>query len=81
MEEVRLDELAQRLENFLKAVEEGRSFIITRDGRPVAQLVSLGNARVLTPEQRAARKRARERMRRGFDLGGGKFVRDDLYVR
>jgi hypothetical protein len=37
--------------------------------------------RVLTPEQQAARERALERMRKGFDLGEAKFNRDELYER
>jgi hypothetical protein len=35
----------------------------------------------LTPEQQAARQRAPARMRKGWDLGGYKFNRDELYER
>jgi prevent-host-death family protein len=85
--EISLDEARAHLVELVQAVEQGRSFIITRDGRPLARLVPAENApvftpqRVLTPEQKAARERARERMRKGFDLGGAKFNRDELYER
>ena len=37
--------------------------------------------RLLTPEQQAARQRARARMERGIDMGGARFSRDELYER
>ena len=56
--------------------------MITRRGKPVAQLVpSEPGKRVLTPEQQAARARALERMRRAIDMGGALFNRDELYER
>jgi prevent-host-death family protein len=85
--EVSLDEAQVRLEELVQAVEQGRSFVITRDGKPIARLAPAENAslytprRVLTPEQEAARERARECMRKGLDLGGAKFSRDELYER
>ena len=35
--------------------------------------------RQLTPEQEAAHARTMQRLRKGWDLGGGKFNRDELY--
>ena len=43
--------------------------------------VERGERRFLTPAQRAARRRALERMRRGWDLGGETFDRDPLHER
>jgi prevent-host-death family protein len=85
--EISLDEAQERLEDLVQAVEQGGSFVIMRDGKPIARLVSAESApmfapgRVLTPEQEAARERARECMRKGLDLGGAKFNRDELYER
>jgi prevent-host-death family protein len=78
--EVALREANQQFARYVRAVEAGQSFVITRRGRPVARLVPVEpGRRVLTPEQQAARARALERMRRGWDLGGYKFRRDELY--
>ena len=82
--EVALREANQRFAEYVRAVEAGESFVITRRGRPVARLVPVAaGKRVLTPEQQAARARARERMQRGIDLGapGQRFDRDALHER
>jgi prevent-host-death family protein len=78
--EVALREANQQFARYVRAVEAGESFVITRRGKPVARLVPVEpGKRVLTPEQQAARARALERMREGWDLGGYKFNRDELY--
>ena len=80
--EIALREANQQFARYVRAVESGESFVITRRGKPVARLVPVESGkRVLTPEQEAARERARERMRKGWDLGGYKFSRDELYER
>ena len=72
----------QHFAQYARAVERGEAFVITRRGRPVARLVpNEAGKRVLTPEQQAARARALGRMLKGWDLGGLKFNRDDLYER
>lgn len=53
----------------IREVEAGEEITITRRGRPVARLVPVRHKRVLTPEQEAARARARARMEEGWDLG------------
>jgi len=54
--------------------------VITRRGKPVARLVPVEpGRRVLTPEQQEIRQQVLERMRQGWDLGGYKFSRDELY--
>ena len=61
--EVALREANQRFAEYVRAVEAGESFVITRRGRPVARLVPISEGkRALTPEQQAARARALERM-------------------
>jgi prevent-host-death family protein len=80
--EIALRDANQQFAKCVRAVEAGESFVITRRGKPVARLVPVETGkRVLTPEQQAARERARERMQRGWDLGGVKFNRDELYER
>lgn len=82
--EVALRDANQRFAQYVRAVEAGESFVITRRGKAVARLVPIEpGRRALTPEQQAARARALERMRRGIDLGEARepFDRDSLYER
>ena len=69
--EVALRDANQQFARYVRAVEAGESFVITRRGKPVARLVPVEpGRRVLTPEQQAsARHELLERMRRGIDLG------------
>ena len=79
--EIALREANQQFARYVRAVEAGESFVITRRGKPVARLVPIEpGKRVLNPEQHAARQRALERMRRGIDMGGARFKRE-LYER
>ena len=52
-----------------------------RRGQAVARLVPVSAERQLSPEQQAALERTRERMRRGWDLGGRMPSRDELHER
>ena len=80
--EIALRDANQQFAKYVRAVEGGESYVITRRGKPVAQLVPIEpGKRVLTPEQQAARARALERMRRAIDMGGALFNRDELYER
>jgi prevent-host-death family protein len=82
--EVALREANQQFARYVRAVEAGESFVITRRGKPVARLVPVEpGRRVLTPEQQEIRQRLLERMRRGIDLGErtGPFDRDALHER
>ncbi len=71
----------------LKAVEDGREFVVTRHGRPVARIMPLaapsghGGVRRLTPMQEHALSRSMKRLRQGWNLGGGKLDRASLYER
>jgi prevent-host-death family protein len=74
-------EANQHFSRILRDVEAGAEVVVTRRGQPVARIVpepSSGERR-LTAEQEAAHARSMERLRRGWDLGGGKFSRDELY--
>jgi prevent-host-death family protein len=78
---VSLRDANQHLSRYVTAVEQGQEFVITRRGRPVAKLVPVEARRELSEEQRAALERIRERMRAGYDLGGERIKRDDIYDR
>jgi prevent-host-death family protein len=74
-------EANQQFSRILRAVEAGAEILVTRRGQPVARIVPAQRPRErqLTPEQEAAHARSMERLRKGWDLGGGKFNRDELY--
>jgi prevent-host-death family protein len=71
----------QQFSRILRDVEAGAEILVTRRGKPVARIVPAqpSGERRLTPEQEAAHARSMERLRRGWDLDGGKFDRDELY--
>jgi len=64
-----LREANQAFSRCIREVEAGEEFVITRKGQAVARIVPVRQKRVLTPEQQAARARARVRMEQGWDLG------------
>jgi prevent-host-death family protein len=74
-------EANQQFSRILRDVEAGTEILVTRRGRPVARIVPAqpSGERRLTPEQEAALERTRQRLEKGWDLGGGKFNRDELY--
>jgi prevent-host-death family protein len=74
-------EANQQFSRILRDVEAGVEVLVTRRGRPVAQIVpaQAAGGRQLTPEQEAAHARTMARLSKGWDLGGGKFNRDELY--
>jgi prevent-host-death family protein len=82
---IALHEANDAFPRIIREVEAGEEFTITRDGEPVARLVPvrplpIQGERVLTPEQQAARARAR--MEQGWDLGiDHPLDRDSLHER
>jgi prevent-host-death family protein len=74
-------EANQQFSRILRDVEAGAEVVVTRRGRPVARIVpaQAPGERQLTPEQEAALERTRRRLEKGWNLGGGKFNRDELY--
>jgi prevent-host-death family protein len=74
-------EANQQFARILRDVEAGTEFLVTRRGRPVARIVPAlrPGERQLTPEQEAAHARSMARLRKGWDLGGEKFDREQLY--
>ena len=81
-QQVSLREVNQYLSRYIKVVEQGDEVVITRRGKPVARLMPVASKRhQLTAEQKAAWERTVARMHKGWDIGAGKFKRDDLYDR
>jgi prevent-host-death family protein len=73
-------EANQRFAEILSKVEtEGRGFLVTKHGRPVARLIPVESKETgLTPEQEAALKRV---LSTGWKLGIAKLDRDELHER
>jgi prevent-host-death family protein len=75
-------EANQRFAEVLRGVEQGREFVVTKRGRPIARIapVAREGARTLSPEQEAAWERLKSRK---FDLGGPPYYssRDELHER
>jgi prevent-host-death family protein len=78
---VSVREANQHLSRYLERVEAGAEVVITRRGKPIARLSPIAATAELSDAQRAARERLRERMQRGYNLGGLRADRDDLHAR
>ena len=78
---ISLREANQAFARCVRDVEAGAEYVITRNGRTIARLARVGGHRVLSPEQQAARLRARARMDRGWPIGVGSLDRDSLHER
>ena len=68
----------EQFPDLLGKAEKGETVVITRDGRPVAQLVPCSPA-FSEEERQRAWDRLLEMMREGLHLGGEKFDRESLY--
>ena len=78
---VSLRDAKQHIARYVADVERGDRVIITRRGRPVAQLIPVATDERPDTEQHAALARTIERMRRGYHLGGAPLERDTLHDR
>ena len=81
MHQISLREANQHLSRYIKSVEQGEEWIITRRGKPVAKLVPIVADRQLSQQQLAALERSRKRLRRGYDLGERMPPREELHER
>ncbi len=70
----------QGFSKLLAEAANGAEIVITRRGKPVAKLVPVGTAKSDEERQRAI-ERMMKLMRRGLDLGGRKFTRDEMHER
>jgi prevent-host-death family protein len=71
----------QHLSRYLERVEQGAEIIITRRGKPIARMMPVEGRPRLSDAQRAARERLRQRMKRGYSLGGERVDRETLHER
>lgn len=76
-----LREANQAFARFIREVEAGEEYVITRKGEPVARLVPVVGHRILAPEQEAAHARTRARMKKGWPIGAGPLDRDAIHER
>ena len=79
--QVPIREVNQHLSRYIEIAEQGEEIIITKRGRPVARLSAVELDRRLSEEQEEALSRSLARMRKGYDLGGQPFDRDELHER
>jgi prevent-host-death family protein len=80
MKHVTAREANQRFSKLLAEVAAGGEVVITRHGKPVARLVPVVGA-TQSRQRAAAVRRMVQAMKRGVDLGGLTFRRDELYER
>ena len=80
MRSVSAREANQGFSKLLAEAAGGEEIVITRRGKPVAKLVPVGTAKSDEKRERAI-ERMRKLMRRGLDLGGRKFTRDEMHER
>jgi prevent-host-death family protein len=79
---VPLREANQAFARFVREVEAGAVYTITRNGTPVARLIPIDpQVRRLTPEMQAARNRTRVRTTSGWPIAAGPLDRDALHER
>lgn len=76
MKTVTLRDANQGFARYVRAVEAGEEFVITRNGVPVARLAPVDGQRVLTPEQQAAWERILELRRELTATATGPYVRE-----
>jgi prevent-host-death family protein len=82
-EEITAREANHNFSKLLREVERGAEYVVTRNGVPVARIVSAHprGERVLTAAQEEVLARSMARLRRGWRLGGDRLDRDALHDR
>ncbi|HSZ75470.1 MAG TPA: type II toxin-antitoxin system prevent-host-death family antitoxin [Rhizomicrobium sp.] len=80
MSSVGAREANRSFSKILREAESGKTVTITRNGRPVAQLVPVAP---LVPPKRSKKslKKFLDMLEKGFDLGGKGFTRDEMHER
>ncbi len=63
----------------LKEAENGKTIIITRNGKPVARLEPADKQWKPDAEREKVIREMTEMMRRGMHLGGRRFTRDEMH--
>jgi len=70
----------QAFSKLLKRAEDGEEVVITKHGRPVARLVPVESSEKKA-ERAKAHERLMKRLRKGVDMGGRRFTRDEMHER
>lgn len=78
---VTLREANQSFSRWIREVEAGEEFVITRNGMPIARLAPVSKRRVLTPVQEAAWERVNAAMEKGWDIGARPLDREAMHER
>lgn len=79
--QIGLREANQHFAQYIEAVELGEEVVITRRGLPIAKLIPIQKQSVMNKVQKEAWARTLKRMKKGYDLGGKHFDREDFYER
>jgi prevent-host-death family protein len=74
-------EANQRFSELLREAEGGNEVTITRHGKHVARLSPARQKPAATAERRKAIEEMVRLMRKGLDLGDGRYSRDELHER
>jgi prevent-host-death family protein len=80
MKQVSAREANQKFSKLLAEVAGGQEVVITKRGVPVARLVAV-QGKAMDRKRAAAIKRMVAMMKKGVNLGGLRFKRDELYER
>jgi prevent-host-death family protein len=79
---VSLREANQRFARILRAVEQGREFVVTRRGRPIARIIpAMRGDAGLTPEQQRALEHLKSIAAKGYRTDDTPFDRAALHER
>ncbi len=81
MRRVSLREANQHFSSCVAEVEAGESLVLLRRGQPVARMIPYEAEVQRDPKHEAAVAELSAFLRKGFDLGGVKVNREDLYDR
>jgi prevent-host-death family protein len=71
-------EANQQFSRLLREAEKGEEIAITRNGRVVARLGPARPIRSVRAQKKAVEEMVRL-MKKGFDLGGRRFTRDEMH--
>ena len=81
METISLTIAKRNFSKLIRHVANGETFVITRYGRPVAQLTQYKLDKTADPDWLAAYERMNAILDEGASLGGLRVTRDELYDR
>jgi prevent-host-death family protein len=73
-------EANQRFSELLREAENGKDITITRNGKPVARLLPVRAAKISKARERAIEEFL-DLLKKGVDLGGRKYTREEMHER